>query len=241
MKRVLVAQHAWEDPPGTLGEMMQERGILFDTVKVEEAPLPDLDPYDAFIILGGPQYAGDDDILPYLVREKVLIRRAVAQDIPFLGVCLGGQLLAHALGAQVHRNAQVEIGFYEVQLTQEGKNDPLFQGLPGYPQVFHWHADTFEVPDGGVLLATGENAIRQAFRYGRRAYGLQYHIELTPEMFDTWMHFHPHRQEAIEILGRERYEHIEQERSMRYPIYREHTRILFENFLAICTDLVHES
>ena len=240
MKRVLVAQHAWEDPPGTLGEMMQERGILFDTVKVEEAPLPDLDHYDAFIILGGPQYAGDDEILPYLVWEKVLIRRAVAQDIPYLGVCLGGQLLAHALGAQVHRNAQVEIGFYEVQLTQEGKNDPLFRGLPGYQQVFHWHADTFDLPDGAVLLATGENASKQAFRYGRRAYGLQYHIELTPEMFNTWMHFHPHRQEAIEILGQKRFEHIEQERSMRYPIYPEHTRILFENFLAIYTDLVHE-
>jgi len=74
-----------------------------------------------------------------------------------------------------------------------------------------------------------------------RPVGLQYHIELTPEMFDTWMHFHPHRQEAIEILGQKRFEHIEQERSMRYPIYREHTRILFGNFLAICTGHVHES
>jgi GMP synthase (glutamine-hydrolysing) len=233
MKRVLVAQHAWEDPPGTLGEMMQERNILFDTVKVEEAPLPDLDQYDAFIILGGPQHAGDDHIHPYLVQEKALIRKAVVRDIPYLGVCLGGQLLAHAMDAPVYRNAQVEIGFYEVQLTQEGKNDPLFQGLPDYQQVFHWHADTFELPAGAMLLATGDNNIKQAFRFGRRAYGLQYHIELTVEMFDTWMHFHPHRQEAIEVLGRESYESIEQQRSMRYPTYREHTRILFENFLAI--------
>src|SRR5260370_16401351 len=111
MKRVLVAHDAWEDPPGTLGEMMLEWGILFDTVKVEEAPLPDLDHYDAFIILGGPQYAGDDKILPYLVREKELIRRAVAQDIPYLGVCLGGQLLPHPLPPQVHPNLHAHITF----------------------------------------------------------------------------------------------------------------------------------
>ncbi|HTD18876.1 MAG TPA: hypothetical protein VK667_05025 [Ktedonobacteraceae bacterium] len=89
MKRVLVVQHAWEDPPGTLGEMMQEQGILFDTVKVEEGDtLPTLTGYDAFVILGGPQHAADDHVHLYLAQEKDLIRQAVAQDIPLLGVCL---------------------------------------------------------------------------------------------------------------------------------------------------------
>src|SRR5437879_4368089 len=89
MKRVLVVQHAWEDPPGTLGEMMQEQGILFDTVKVEEGDiLPTLTGYDAFVILGGPQHAADDHVHLYLAQENDLIRQAVAQDIPLLGVCL---------------------------------------------------------------------------------------------------------------------------------------------------------
>ncbi len=234
MKRVLVVQHAWEDPPGTLGEIMQEQGILFDTVKVEEGDaLPGLTGYDAFVILGGPQHAADDHVHLYLAQEKDLIRQAVAQDIPLLGVCLGGQLLAHTMGAPLQRDAMIEIGFYEAYLTAEGQHDPLFQGLPATQQVFHWHADTFEVPVGGVLLATGDNASKQAFRLGRRAYGLQYHIELTPDMFDTWIHFHPHRQDAIETLGLERYTKIEQERSVRYPVYREHMGILFKNFLSI--------
>lgn len=234
MKRVLVLQHAWEDPPGTLGEMMRERDIPFDTVNLEKGePLPDELIYDALIILGGPEYAGDDDMYPHLVQEKMLIRQAVERDIPFLGVCLGGQLLAYAMGAQVLRNGLFELGFFEEQLTQAGKHDPLFQGLDNHQQVFHWHSDTFDIPAGAALLATGDHGSKQAFRAGRRAYGLQYHIELTPEMFDTWMRFHPHRQEAVELLGHERYEQIAQEYTARYPIYREHTRILFQNFLSL--------
>ena len=233
MKHVLVIQHMLEDSIGLLGEMMQERSILFDTVYATQDPLPDLIHYDALIVLGGLEYAGDDEVHPYLNQEKALIRQAVAQDIPYLGICLGGQLLAHAMGAQVLRNAQTEIGFSEPQFTWEGKQDRFFQGLPGYQQVFHWHSDTFEVPASGVLLAKGENGVNQAFRFGERAYGLQYHIELTPEMFDTWLSFHPYRQEAIELLGRARYAQIEQEREDLYALYRSHSRMLFENFLSI--------
>jgi len=234
MTRVLVLQHAWEDPPGALGEMLQEHGISFDTVNLEKAePLPDELRYDALIILGGPEYAGDDESYPHLVREKALIREAVARDVPFLGVCLGGQLLAHALDAQVTRNGLFELGFFEAPLTPAGNADPLFQGLSGYQQVFNWHSDAFEVPARGTLLASGDRGSKQAFRVGRRAYGFQYHIELTPEMFATWMHFHPHRQESIELLGREQYLRVQQEFAARYPLYREHTRIIFENFLSL--------
>src|SRR5215472_4914449 len=121
MKRVLALINIGDDPPGYLGEIMQECGIACDTINVEDTPLPDPTGYYAIIVLGGPQHAAADDKHPYLVQEKALIRKAVEQDIPYLGICLGGQLLAHALGAAVKRHSMASIGFYEVQLTEEGK------------------------------------------------------------------------------------------------------------------------
>jgi GMP synthase-like glutamine amidotransferase len=126
-----------------------------------------------------------------------------------------------------------EIGFYEVQLTDEGKNDPLFQGLPGYQQVIHWHEDTFGLPDGAVRLATSENTVNQAFRVGRRAYGLQYHIEVSPDMFDIWFRHDDYKKRAAKVLGPGAPEALERDWSTCYPIYRSHTRTLFENFLKI--------
>ncbi|HVB62899.1 MAG TPA: type 1 glutamine amidotransferase [Ktedonobacteraceae bacterium] len=233
MKRVLALQQVWDDPPGVLGTIMEAYDIACDVVKVEEAPIPDLSGYDALIALGGPQNADEDDIHPYLTEEKSLLRRAVAQDIPFLGMCLGGQLLARALDAPVTRRHYAEIGFFEVQLTEEGRRDPLFDGLPGYQQALHWHEDTFGIPAGAVRLATSDGAKNQAFRFGRRAYCLQYHIELTPSMLDTWLRYPEYKQELIRIAGPDAPERIEKERAQRYPIYREHTRIVFENFLRI--------
>jgi len=233
MKRVLALQQTWDDPPGHLGEIMQEHNILCEVVKVEEAPIPDPGEYDAVIALGGPQQAWADDRYPYLAQERALIRKAVEQDIPYLGICLGGQLLAHTLGAAVTRHSLTEIGFFEVRLTDEGKTDPLFQGLPGYQQVIQWHRDTFAIPNGGLRLATSKNTLNQAFRFGRRAYGLQYHIELTPQMLDTWLHYPDYRKEVVKALGEDGPDRIESQRPMCYPIYREHTRIVFENFLKI--------
>lgn len=233
MGRVLALQHVWDDPLGYLGEILQEHTIVCEVVNVEEAPIPDPGGYDALIVLGGPQHVPAGDKHPYFVQEKILIRKAVEQDIPCLGICLGGQLLAHALGAEVRRHHMIELGFCEVQLTDEGIADPLFQGLPDRQQVFHWHMDVFDIPAGGVRLATSENALNQAFRYGRYAYGLQYHIELTPDMFHTWLRYLPHDQEVVNALGPDIAGRIEHEQAIYYPIYRDHTRIMFENFLKI--------
>jgi GMP synthase (glutamine-hydrolysing) len=234
MKRILALQHTWDDPPGHLGEIMEEYGIACDVVDVEKEPIP-VDPavYDAVISLGGPQQASDDEKYPYLAAEKVFILKAVEQDMPYLGICLGAQLLAHALGAPVTRHHMTEVGFYQVQLTEEGKADAFFQGLPGYQEVVHWHEDSFALPGGSVRLATSENTLNQAFRFGRRAYGLQYHIELTPAMLDTWLRYPAYRQEIIKIMGPDWPDLVEKERLTLYPILREHSRIVFENFLKI--------
>lgn len=233
MKRVLALQFIWDDPPGYLGEIMQEHDIFCEVVEVETTPVPDPTGYDAVIAMGGPQHVGDNEKYPYLVEVESAIHKAVEEDIPYLGLCLGGQLLAHALGAPVKRHSKASIGFYEVQLTEEGKADPLFRGLPGYQQVIHWHEDTFDIPRDAVQLAANAHTENQVFRYGRLAYGTQYHIELTPNMLDVWMHHPDYRQEIVNTLGERAADKFVSDRTRLYPLYRQHTRIMFENFLRI--------
>jgi GMP synthase (glutamine-hydrolysing) len=231
MKQVLAIQNYWDDTPGYLGEILQEHDIACEIVKADEAPLPDPASYRAIFALGGPQHAYDP--YPYLEREEVFLRQVVEQDIPYLGICLGAQLLAKAQGAPVARHATAEIGFFEVQLTAQGRVDPLFAGLPGYQQVIHWHEDTFDLPQGATRLASSSDTPNQVFRIGRRAYGMQYHIEVTPEMFEIWFRFPDYKKEIERILGPDALAVIEQDMLNRYPLYRKHTRILFENFLRL--------
>jgi len=233
MKRVLALQHVWESPTGALGEILQEHGIDCDTVNVEEEALPDPGVYDAIIAFGGSQHVYQEEKHPYFMQEKGLIRSAVEQDIPYLGICLGGQLLADTLGGMVKQHTMAEIGFFEIPLTEDGRKDPLFAGLPGYQKVFHWHEDAFDIPAGGILLATSETTENQAFRYGRCAYGLQYHIELNPDLLDLWLGHPEFKQSIIDTVGIDAYSNIERERHTHYVTYREHTRIMFENFLRI--------
>ncbi len=233
MKRVLALLNTWDDPMGYLGEILQEYGIAYDAINAEKEPIPDPTGYDALVILGGPQHANADDQHPYLTREKELLRHIVERDIPYLGVCLGGQLLASALHAPVTRHFMTEIGFYEVELTEEGKRDPLFQGFASSQLVWHWHQDIFALPRGAVRLATSANTFNQVFRLGHCAYALQYHIELTPDMLDIWLRYPDYKKEVVRIVGTDGLEQIEQSRLRYYPLYREHSRMLFENFLKI--------
>jgi GMP synthase-like glutamine amidotransferase len=231
-KRVLALQHEADDPPGHLGEIMQQHGIECEVVHVEESgPLPDVETFQAVLALGGPQHVGDDVTYPYFVPEYALIQRAVQKDIPYLGICLGGQLLAHALGAPVTSHEQTELGLVRVEFTEAGKADPLYQGLPGQQWVFEWHEDVFAMPPEAVRLATNAHTLNQAFRFGRRAYGLQYHIELTPELFQHWME--KWKNEMMAVLGPEGPERLARVGAEVLPTYQEQSRRLFENFLTL--------
>jgi GMP synthase (glutamine-hydrolysing) len=233
MKRILALQHAWECPTGTLGEILQERGIVCETLNVEEERIPAPDGYAAIIALGGPQHVYEAEKYPYFAAEKELIRAAIAQDIPYLGICLGGQLLADTLGSLVKLHDITEIGFFDVPLTADGMLDPLFAGLSGYQTVFHWHEDIFDLPQEGTLLATSETTPNQAFRHGRCAYGLQYHIELNADLFDLWLGLPAFKTAIIDSVGIDEFTRIERDRRAQYETYRAHTRTIFENFLKI--------
>jgi GMP synthase-like glutamine amidotransferase len=127
-----------------------------------------------------------NDPLPWLAEEQRLILEAIERNQPVLGVCLGAQVIAKTLGAQVRRNPVKEIGWFDIRMTAAAQNDRLFAGLAGEETVFHWHGETFDLPPGAVLLASSQACVNQAFRVGAAVYGLQFHLEVTPGMIADW-------------------------------------------------------
>src|SRR5579862_1682436 len=158
---------------GALGLSFQyhDRGENFDTKS-----------YERMIIMGGPMSAND----PEVAGELPVIEKALKRGSPILGICLGSQLIAKALGARVYRNRALEIGWEPVHFTEAAKTDSIFQGMPSPTVFFHWHGDTFDLPEGAERLAWSEKTPHQAYRYGSNVYGLQFHPEVTPEMIADW-------------------------------------------------------
>jgi GMP synthase (glutamine-hydrolysing) len=203
--RLLVLQHIACEHPGVFSEVIRERGV--ETVAVEldaGEPLPDWRGFDGVVAMGGPMGAGDEAEHPWLADERTLVREAVAGGRGFLGVCLGVQLLAAALGSRVHTADRPEVGLLEVELTPQGRRDPLFAGLGGRFVSLQWHGDTFELPAGSVHLARSEQVANQAFRAGGRAYGVQFHLEVTGEMASEWAAVPAYRESLARTLGEER-------------------------------------
>jgi len=152
-----------------------------------QARWPTLDEVSALIVFGGEMNVDEVDAHPYLLRERELMLRAIATGYPVLGICLGAQLLARALGARVYLAPLRELGFTPVRLTAAGEADPVLSALDGSPCVFQWHEDTFELPAGSDLLATGKRIANQAFRYAPRAWGVQFHVEVDRDGIEAWL------------------------------------------------------
>lgn len=202
MTRLLVLQHIACEHPGVFSEVIRERGV--ETVAIEldaGEPLPDWREFDAVLAMGGPMGAGDDADHPWLAAERELVRESVEAGRPFLGVCLGVQLLAAALGARVYPADRPEVGLLAVELTDEGREDPLFAGIGELPVTLQWHGDTFDLPEGAVRLAGSPMARNQAFRVGERAYGVQFHLEVTREMAREWAAIPAYRASLENTLG----------------------------------------
>lgn len=184
---VLILQHVPSEGPGLLGSLFAEHGLRCQVVRtdlLEELPNPR--EHRALVVLGGPMNVYEEHKYPFLSREDRVIKEALALGIPCLGICLGAQLMAKALGAPVFPNPIKEIGIHSVALTPAGRRDPMFRGFPPRFSVFQWHGDTFRLPEGATLLATAPKCLHQAFRYGPNAYALQFHLEVTPAMVETW-------------------------------------------------------
>ncbi len=188
MPEILVLRHAACEPLGTIESVLSAKGLEYRSVCAHKGdPVPcEIGDAAGLIIMGGPMGVHDQAQYPFLTEELRLIAKTVSQRIPTLGVCLGGQLLAHALGAAVRSNAQKEIGWHRVSLTPEAGEDALWQGLRKDFTGFHWHGDCFESPPGAVPLACSALTSCQAFRFGGFAYGFQFHLEVTEEIIRDW-------------------------------------------------------
>jgi GMP synthase-like glutamine amidotransferase len=184
---VLVLQHIACEPPGVYEDVLREREATLHRVEVDAGDeLPDWREFSAIVAMGGPMSANDEGELPWLRDEKELVAEAVQASMPFWGVCLGVQLLAASLGARVYAGAEPEVGVLPVELTEEGRLDPVFSALPPTLPALQWHGDTFDLPAGAVRLAGSPAYPNQASRFDH-AYGVQFHLEVSGDMAREWM------------------------------------------------------
>ena len=181
MSEVLVVQNTRTEGSGYLGELLANDGFTIHSVNAKHEKLPEKK-YSLLVILGAPESANED--LPYLQAEQKLIKKTVDDNIPVLGICLGSQLIAKTFGGKVYHGPKKEIGFYhDLKIDTDSK---LFSGFTNPFTVFHWHGDTFDLPEGAIRLAHSENYQNQAFQINS-AVGLQFHIEVNAEMVNLWL------------------------------------------------------
>ncbi len=184
-------------------DVLRERGTELCRVELDEGEaLPDWRDFDAIVAMGGPMSATDDAELPWLTDEKRLIGEAVREGVPFWGVCLGVQLLAASLGARVYRGPEPEVGLLPVTLTAEARDDPVFAAVTEDLVTLQWHGDTFDLPPEAVKLAGSPAYPNQAFRV-KRAYGVQFHLEVSAEMAREWAEVPEYVTSLERTFGRE--------------------------------------
>ena len=185
--RVLSLTHNDNDPSGIFGEAALERGHRLEerSLALGRPPADPVERYDAVLVFGGTMHTHEEANHPWLRPEKDMLARALDHGVPVFGVCLGGQLLADAAGAQVHRLPLAEIGWYDVELTQDAQGDPIFDELPTPFTSYQWHSYRFDLPEGAVELARNDTCV-QAFRLDG-SWGVQFHPEVNLPMLDDWI------------------------------------------------------
>jgi GMP synthase-like glutamine amidotransferase len=229
--RALVLQHIACEPPGVFEDVLHERGVEIHRVELDEGePLPDWREVEAIVAMGGPMSVLDDAELPWLTEEKRAIGEAVRAGKPYWGVCLGVQLLAASLGARVYPGPEPEVGLLPVELTPDGRVDPVFGGYDDTLVTLQWHGDTFDLPDGAVRLASSPAYANQAFRF-ERAYGVQFHLEVSAEMVREWSEVPEYVASLERTLGREAAPAFLSEIAEQAGDMRSAGRALFERWL----------
>lgn len=185
---ILFIKHVEIEGPETLGPFFAAKGFRLMTANLHDGDGLPADPHglDAVIPLGGPMNVYEEDAYPFLREENVFLKKVLAARVPVLGICLGAQLLCKAAGGKVVSSPRKEIGWFTVDLTKEGKKDPLFQGLPDPLEVYQWHGDMCEPSQGVATLASSPDCPVQAIRVGTNAYGFQFHAEITDKSINDW-------------------------------------------------------
>ena len=233
--KFLVFQHSELDHPGTFQAPMRAAGITWDAVDFHVDPtIPPLDGYDGLVVMGGPQQTDEEALYPWLAHEKSVIREAVTRDMPMLGVCLGSQLLADAFGGTVGRLARPEIGISDVTLTDHGHADPLFDGFGSKTRTLQWHLNAVtSLPERAHHLMRSPLCDVQAFRVGRAAYGVQFHMEMTTELVLGVRGF-PDYVAALEVeRGAGALERLASETDDHADELENNARRLIENFVTL--------
>ena len=233
MSRIMVFQHVAAEPLGTLDPLIRRRGHRVKFVNFERDPQarPRLERYRGLIVLGGPMNVEDRAQRAHLQTEIDVIGQALADGKPVLGICLGAQLLAHALGARVCRHEVSEIGWYDVATTPQGRTDPVLAPLGDSLPVFQWHTYRFDIPAGAAHLARTASCENQAFRHGTNAYGLQFHLEMDRPLIERWLALPDYRDDLIAAgLGRDA-DAIRADTSARIDAMQRAAHEVFNNFL----------
>ena len=187
--KLLVLQHAEVEHPGIFRAFLEEDGHSYDAVELDAGePLPAIDSYDGLWVMGGPMDVWQEKEHPWLRDEKTFIREAVeGKGVPYLGLCLGHQLLAEALGGKVGPSQSPEIGVMDVMLTEEGASGVWLDGLPERFSCLQWHsAEVTQLPPGAQVLAASPDCAVQAMKWGPRAYSAQFHVEVEPDTVANW-------------------------------------------------------
>lgn len=185
--RIHYLQHVPFENPGSMLQWARGTGhVLTSTHFYKNDLLPAQQDFDWLIIMGGPMNIYEEELYPWLADEKAFIREAIAAGKVVIGLCLGAQLIADVIGGKVTKNAEKEIGWFSVRLSEEVRKSPLFSFFPEQPVVFQWHGDTFStLPEGAQCIAQSEACKHQAFIYRKRVLGFQYHLENTPSIIQA--------------------------------------------------------
>ena len=239
---VLVLQHIACEPPGVYEDVLLERGARLHRVELDDGdPLPDWRAFTAIVAMGGPMSVNDDLKLPWLGAEKRAIADAVRAGRPYWGACLGVQLLAASLGARVYSGSAPEVGIMPVTLTPEARGDRVFKDLPQTLPTLQWHGDTFDLPAGAVRLAGSPAYPNQAFRFGDRAYGVQFHLEVSTEMAREWAEVPAYGEYLDRVHGPGSLPLLIDELARRAPEMLDYGRRMFSSWLDLVQDATTSS